>query len=98
MSNEREIVVLTIDEFDQAFEPEKNAFVKHASLDGIMYKTTGDEYAYVCHVHRTEPNRVWTYMDNDDLSVVSGFHIDGRIGYIITKIGYCEGYDFIVRW
>ena len=75
---------LTLEQFEARFIPLKNHLVKDAPYCGWMFETYGPELA---HVKTTDPNRVWTFMDDGDggTCVVNGWHFVNRIGYIITR-------------
>lgn len=49
---------------------------------GCLFETYGDEFEYVEHC---DPRRIWTLVDDDDgsQSLLSGFHIVNRVGYLV---------------
>jgi hypothetical protein len=82
----QEVIEINWDEFEEQYLPEQNHLDDNASLDGTLLETYGDELAYVKTVYKTNPERVWTCVDDGDNSVlINGFHYVNRLGYIITK-------------
>ena len=77
-------VSMTLDAFDDAYEPEQND-------DGSIYRqrdwTEPDDLAAVQAA--TPERRVWTMLD--DGTVVSGASLVNRAFYIITRHPYGEG-------
>ncbi len=83
------------EKFEELYKPEYNQVVLNqtnpnnyniedlAPFNGIMYETFGEELEYV----RSQPkDKIWTIIDDEDeLYIISGFHLINRIGYVITK-------------
>jgi hypothetical protein len=83
------------EKFEELYKPEYNQIVLNQTnpnnyniedlvpFGGIMYETFGEELEYV----RSQPkDKIWTIIDDEDeLYIISGFHIINRIGYVITK-------------
>jgi hypothetical protein len=55
---------LTEDEFYKKFNLQKNHFDKHASFDGCMFETYGEELDYVFEMSKS--NRVLTIIEGDE--------------------------------
>ena len=50
---------------------------------GCMFETYGEELEFVM---KQNPNNIWTIIDgDDDLYIVTGYHIVNRLGYLITE-------------
>lgn len=83
------------EKFEELYKPEYNQVVLQqintdnynvedlASFGGIMYETYGEELEYV----KSQPkDKIWTIIDDEDnLYIISGFHLVNRLGYVITK-------------
>lgn len=83
------------EKFQELYEPEYNQIVLQqtntndyniedlASFGGIMYETYGEELEYV----KSQPkDKIWTIIDDEDnLYIISGFHLVNRIGYVISQ-------------
>ena len=73
-------------QFEHDYEPLNNHFTKKDY--GIIFGKDGEEYDYIKHVFvYSNKNTVWTLVlnDNDDEVLLSGFHKDRVVGYVITK-------------
>ena len=73
-------------QFECDYEPINNHFTKK-DYD-IIFGKDGEEYDYIKHVFvYSNKNTVWTLVlnDNDDEVLLSGFHKDRVVGYVITK-------------
>lgn len=89
-------VSLTWIEFVEQFKPITNtisdSYVKYGNFN-YMFETYGKEDEFV----RTfiEQNRVWTYTDIGNGTVVSeGYHWVNRLGYYITEVPWVDGVDY----
>lgn len=77
---------MTIEEWDEEFQPITNVFDLNASFDGTMFETFGSELGFVLGVNSTMPAKVWTYVDGDNGTyIVDGYCLVNRIGYFITQ-------------
>lgn len=78
--------------WSEKYRPIKNHIDVNAGWDGELFETYGEEYEFV---KATPCDRVWTWVDCGDGSVLlSGHHWCNRIGYLITEVPY-EGADSI---
>jgi hypothetical protein len=96
-------VFLTVEEWQHHFNPLVNHLDKNASFDdgsgGIMFETFGAEYDYVAAIGQKEPNRIWTYIDNEegDTVIINHWGFANRIGYMITEKPYDDMLDITVQ-
>ena len=92
-------VLLTMEEWEYHFKPIDNPIDKNASLGGAMFETYGEEYDYVAAIGHREPNRIWTYMDDDngDTVIINAWAFVNRIGYLITEKPYDDSIDIQVQ-
>ena len=96
-------VFLSIEEWNHHFKPLVNHLDKNASFNdgsgGIMFETTGAEYDYVAAIGHKEPNRIWTYIDNEegDTVIINHWGFANRIGYFITEKPYDDMLNIIVQ-
>ncbi|WP_037500664.1 hypothetical protein [Sphingomonas jaspsi] len=68
-------------EWLDTYQPIKNHLDQHASYDGTLFETFGDE---ITEVHATDPHLVWTLMDEDGtMWIAPGRHYVNRLGYFI---------------
>jgi hypothetical protein len=85
------------DHWEDMFEPMNN----HITGDEYAshFETYGEELDYVLQIAETEPERVWTYQDDDYgvPCITSGYHYVNRIGYYITKKPRKKGDIIYVR-
>lgn len=81
---------ITLDQWEEQYKPMPNPFDPHASWDGVLFETYGEELAFVQNMIPT--NRVWTYVDGDEgeLLIVSGYSYVNRIGYFVTGEPWTE--------
>jgi hypothetical protein len=68
------------------FRPIVNPFRDDAEIDGYVFATHGEEYAFV---RRQPPESVWTFIVCDGSRsatwlISSGFHTVNRMGYLVT--------------
>lgn len=83
-------ILLTDDSFVEKYNCINNTFDYNASFNynkyndyGCMFETYGDELEFVMKQH---PNNIWTIIEgDDDLYIVTGYHIVNRLGYLITE-------------
>lgn len=74
---------LSYEQWSTRYAPETNFTSPHASFNGCLYETYGDDLTYV---ERCPATRVWTLIDADGTHViVPGRHIINRIGYFVTR-------------
>lgn len=75
------------EDWEEKYKPQKNHLLASAPCNDWMYETIGAEDEYIRMILKTEPGRVWTYLDSDGLMVIgSGYHYVNRLGYFITEI------------
>jgi len=88
-----------MEEWEHHFRPINNTIDKNASLGGAMFETYGEEYDYVAAIGHREPNRIWTYMDDDngDTVIINAWSFVNRIGYLITEKPYDDSIDIEVQ-
>ena len=56
-------MIITFEEFEETYKPQKNPFVQDSSYDGYMFETYGVELAYV----REQDNKdIWTIINCED--------------------------------
>lgn len=82
---------LTEDEFWEQYKPVQNHLVGDCSFDGCMFETYGEEVQYV--LSKIDEQIVWTILDgseDDNLYIVSGYHLVNRLGYLITEKPYTK--------
>lgn len=78
-------MIITFEEFEETYKPQKNPFVQDSSYDGYMFETYGVELAYV----REQDNKnIWTIINCEDEEswIIPGFHVVNRLGYILCEI------------
>ena len=86
-------IKLTEEQFEELFTLIENHIEDNASWNGCMFETFGEEGKFVID-NVQKFNNVWTIIDGDEddnLYVVSGFHLVNRIGYLISREQYSEG-------
>ncbi len=80
-----DINFMTPDEFDDRFRPFKNPHDRAAGWDGCLFGTAGVEHNFV----RNQPeNTVWTLTSQG--SLIGGYHLIDRVGYIVTEVPWEE--------
>ena len=73
------------------YKPIQNHLDNNASIDGLMFETYDEEYAFVVGVDR---NRVWTYINEDGEDFITkGLRVVNRLGYFITEEPHKEDAD-----
>lgn len=89
---------ITLDDWIETYEPIKNTITPDAECDGELFETYGPDYAFIKAIAVIDPDRVWTYCDDDygNVCIVSGHHLVNRIGYFITKHGNKTGKELYV--
>jgi len=86
MNGDSKFIWMTDEKFITQFEPQTNHLDDNASWGGMMYETYGAEMDYVRKIYEESPGRVWTVLDDGEVSFLSsGFHFVNRMGYIVTK-------------
>jgi len=62
-------------------------------------ETYGEEYDHVAAIGHNEPNRIWTYIDDEEgnTCIVNGWAFVNRIGYFITQKPYDDMLNIIVQ-
>lgn len=76
---------LTMEEWEDTYQPMTNHIDPNASWNGALYETYGEELKFI---QSLDHGHVWTYMDGDDggTYLVSGRHYVNRIGYLVTAV------------
>jgi|GEM_PF-2890751 len=94
-------IALTEDEFDAHYTPISNHLDANASWSydeapGCLFETYGAELEFV---RQQAPGTIWTVVDgeDDDMYIVSGYHLVNRIGYLVTREAAPEGTCIEVR-
>jgi hypothetical protein len=72
---------MTYEEFINNFKPITNNITNNAPYGGYMFETFGAELDFVKQ-HKNK--NIWTIMDDD--SILAGYHIVNRMGYIICEV------------
>lgn len=95
------IIQLTEEEFDERFtcipnHLNPNAGWGYGGEHGCLFETFGEELEFV---RQQDPRTIWTVVDgeDDDLHVLSGYHLVNRIGYLITTKPVPDGADYEVH-
>ncbi len=72
------------DEFFEQFTLIKNHLDPHASFAGNLFETYGEEQTFVSQY---SPECIWTVVigDNEELYILSGWHVVNRFGYLISR-------------
>ena len=80
-------IEMTDDEWFNTYKPIKNHIDTHASFNGTMFETYGEEVEFV---KSQNPNCVWMYGDGDDGGTYlwSGWGFVNRIGYFVTEVPF----------
>ena len=95
-----DLIELTEEEWFDTFKPLPNLIDPDASFsdgeNGYMFETYGAELAFV---KAQDPNRIWTYCDNDvsGTSIFQGMRIVNRIGYFVTTVPFDGSKDYQIR-
>ena len=95
-----DLIELTEEEWFETFQPLPNRIDPDASFNdgeqGYMFETYGAELDVV-KAH--DPNRIWTYCDNDNggTSIFQGMRIVNRIGYFITTVAFDGSKDYQIQ-
>ena len=71
------------------YKPLKHPLGKDYGYDGCLIETYGEDVELIVNQCRTDPTRVWTVLDSDE--VVAGWHFVNRLGYIITELPWESG-------
>lgn len=76
-------ISMTIEEWEDKYQPMTNHINPEASWNGALYETYGEELEFM---NKVDYRHVWTYVDGDDggTYLVSGRCFVNRIGYIVT--------------
>ena len=96
-------VILSIEEWEHHFKPLVNHLDENASFNdgngGLMFETYGEEYDYVAAIGHKEPDRIWTYIDDEEgnTCIVNGWAFVNRIGYFITEKPYSDMLNIFVQ-
>lgn len=84
--------MINYDEWVNYYRPHRNHLDEHASFNGTMFETFGDEFAYV---RAFDYNRVWTFIsDVDGDRIEPGMRIVDRLGYFITDEPWVDGEEW----
>ena len=96
-----DLIELTEEEWFDQFQPIPNHIDDNASFQteegvGYMFETYDDELRFV---QSQEPNRIWTYCDNDfgGTSIFQGMRIVNRIGYFVTIVPFDANKDYQIQ-
>lgn len=75
---------ITEEQFYEECNPIENKIEENASWNGTMFETYGEEFEFV---KTQDVHNVWTIVEgeNNDIFILSGFHLVNRIGYLITE-------------
>ena len=87
---------MDLEEWDAKYKPVTNHLDDNASFDGVMFETYGEELDFV----RAQPlNKVWTMVDgdNDEVVIISGYHLVNRIGYFVTENPWEDDISIVVN-
>jgi len=93
------IVEMTFNDWLDKFKPINNHLDDNASFQdedgvGVMFETYGEEVEFV---KSQDILTIWTYVDEDDESVVlDGFKLCNRIGYFITEVPREEDTRYVI--
>jgi len=86
----RDFIQMSEDGFDATYPLVTNHLNLNASWTygdgpGCMFETYGQELDFV---RQQDRRRIWTIIDgqDDDLFIVSGYHLVNRIGYLISTV------------
>ena len=81
-------IEMDFEEFVETYKPITNHIDEHASFDGLMFETYGDDLEFVTQ----QPNScVWTELDGDDgVYIVTGYHLANRISYYVTELPWTD--------
>ena len=80
---------MTIDDFEKKYTLVKNHLDEHASFDGCMFETHGEELEYV--LEQVKGNKVWTVIDCSGwYGITAGYHWVNRLGYLITEESWMD--------
>ena len=96
-------VILSVEEWEHHFKPLVNHLDENASFNdgngGLMFETYGEEYDYVAAIGHKEPDRIWTYIDDEEgnTCIVNGWAFVNRIGYFITEKPYSDMLNIFVQ-
>jgi hypothetical protein len=92
-----EATELTLEEFEERFprvanpHPDAEPTWEDDDGNGCWFETFGDQLEFV---KKQNPLTIWTVLDDD--SVVSGFHVANRSGYLISKVARGADEAFVV--
>lgn len=78
--------MISWEQFESEYKPQQNHITKREEFNGWLFETYGDDLEYIKTVAKESPERVWTIVGPDVLSVINGFHYVNRFGYIITEL------------
>lgn len=82
--------------FELLFKPEQNHLTEESSFNGWMFETYGEDAEEVEWIAEDTPGRVWTILDGEEMSIVSGMRWSNRLGYIVTEYPTVDGLDVFV--
>ena len=90
---------ITYDLFEKTYKPVKNHLDDECDYDLIMFETYGNEHQFILDtLANPETNKcVWTVIgEHDETELASGYHIENRLGYIVTEIPLADDCDMFV--
>lgn len=91
------VMTLGVDEFYDSFTPLEN----HVTPDnGKRFETYGPDLAYITLLSRTEPNRVWTVVhdDEDAWYITPGVRYVNRLFFVVTKEAWADPHQDYEYW
>jgi hypothetical protein len=82
MKTTEKTIELTEEQFEADYPLVENHLDENSGYGGYLFETYGEELDFV----RKQDNRcIWTWIDVEGgTSIVSGYHIVNRIGYLIS--------------
>jgi hypothetical protein len=84
--------ILSIEDFDEIFEP-----IINTNSDDTLFETYGKDLDFVLKTNKSNHRKVWTLIDSDNgLVIVSGYHRDNRVHYIITKNEWIDDNNLVL--
>jgi hypothetical protein len=71
------------------YKPLKTGYPEQQNFTDYVFRESDDK---VQSMLKSDPSRVWTYLQNDDGDIVlaSGYHLVNREGYVITEVGCAD--------
>ena len=87
---------LNEDDFWEQYKPQLNHLDQHASFDGCLYETYGNELQHVFTTAQ-QSKTIWTVIETESGSLVyvAGLRLINRIGFFITEKPWKTGDEII---